>query len=88
MKQTVRQRICIRCRREVEKNRVEYRRDSDAISAGLAAFRRYAESGGPVEDHSDTLSGMRAAAKYFEERLAECDDAIVFFRGEGARDGR
>jgi hypothetical protein len=71
--------------RDLDRMRLQARRDSEAMAAGIAAFRRYsrAESrrGEPCEGRLRAIEKMVLAERHFDESIEECDAAMAILRG-------
>ena len=63
--------------REISKNRLQARRDSDAMAAGIAAYKRYCDQIGAKRK---VPKKMLRAERWFDEAVEMCDAAAAAIR--------
>ena len=74
----------IKAARDIDKMHMQYRRDSEAIAAGIAAYRRSLAlvpgSMGRDLDALGTIESLTQAVKRLDAKIDECDAARALLR--------
>lgn len=70
--------------RDLSKMRLQYRRDSEAIAAGIAAFKRAEIANQRRGCAKIALEEMRVVEVFFDRKIEECDKAAAIIRANQA----